>query len=202
MKNAKLVITFLFLCCYGVALQAQINARMLRYPDVSETHITFTYAGDIWVVAKEGGLATKLSSPEGSESFPRFSPDGSQIAFSGNYDGNLDVYTIPTTGGIPSRLTYHGFSDYVIDWNPDGKSVIFSSRRTSGRQRYDQFFEISTNGGLAEKLAVPYGEYGCPSPNGKKFVYTDKSQATSTWKRYRGGSAADLFVFDLESMSC
>src|SRR6266498_1102485 len=84
-----------------------IDARMMRYPDVSATQIVFSYAGDIWVAPKSGGLAERLSSPRGEEIFPRFSPDGSQIAFSGNYDGNLDIYVVPAIGGLPRRLTFH-----------------------------------------------------------------------------------------------
>ena len=116
-------------------LDAQVNARMFRYPDVSDTHITFVYAGDIWVVPKTGGTAQRLSSPPGEETFPRFSPDGSTIAFSGNYDGNLDVYTIPTMGGEPTRITYDPMGDRLIDWYPDGNSILFASSRESGRQR-------------------------------------------------------------------
>src|SRR5215204_5032178 len=94
---------------------AQIDAGLLRFPDVSQSQIVFTYANDIWIVGKEGGTASKLSSPAGVESFPKFSPDGKTIAFSGNYDGNKDVYILPVNGGIPVRLTQHGGSDKVID---------------------------------------------------------------------------------------
>src|SRR5881397_1676112 len=108
-----------------------VDARMLRYPDVSASQIAFVYAGDIWVAPKTGGEAQRLSSPKGEESFPRFSPDGSQLAFSGNYDGNLDVYVVPATGGLPKRLTYHGAPDRMLEWYPDGKSILFASMRTS-----------------------------------------------------------------------
>src|SRR5437588_6317241 len=128
-----------------------VNARMLRYPDVSTTQIAFVYAGDIWVAPKTGGEALRLSSPTGEESFPRFSPDGSQIAFSGNYDGNLDIYVIPATGGLPKRLTYHGAPDRMLEWYPDGKSILFASMRTSEKDRFNQLFKISVNGGLPEK---------------------------------------------------
>src|SRR5512140_1513551 len=93
-----------------------VNARMLRYPDVSANQIAFVYAGDIWVAPKVGGAAMRLSSPKGEESFPRFSPDGSQLAFSGNYDGNLDIYVVPASGGLPKRLTYHGDPDRMLEW--------------------------------------------------------------------------------------
>src|SRR3954465_15388855 len=93
-----------------------IDARMMRYPDVSATQIVFSYAGDIWIAPKNGGLAERLCSPRGEETFPRFSPDGSQIAFSGNYDGNQDIYVVPAIGGLPRRLTYHGAPDRLLEW--------------------------------------------------------------------------------------
>src|SRR6185295_10462689 len=110
---------------------AQINAGLFRFPDVSQTHIVFTYANDLWVVPKEGGTAYKLSSPPGVETYPRFSPDGKTIAFSANYDGNRDVFVIPALGGGTTRLTYHGMSDRVVDWYPDGQSILIASGRDS-----------------------------------------------------------------------
>src|SRR4051812_40221733 len=111
----------------GSGVACGVDARMLRYPDVSATQIAFVYAGDIWVAPKTGGEALRLSSPRGEESFPRFSPDGGQIAFSGNYDGNMDIYVVPATGGLPKRLTYHGAPDRMIGWYPDGKSLLFAT---------------------------------------------------------------------------
>jgi tricorn protease len=182
------------------ALSAQINARLFRYPDVSATHITFSYGGDIWVVPKSGGTATKLSSPKGTEGFPRFSPDGSQIAFSGNYDGNMDIYVLPSMGGIPTRLTHHGMSDRLLDWYPDGKSLLYVSSMESGKQRFSQFYKVPAAGGLPEKLPMAYGEFGSISPDGKKIAFTDRSRIFRNWKRYRGGMAADVWLFDLESL--
>src|SRR5688572_17192663 len=124
-------------------LLAQVDAGLFRYPDISASQIVFTYANDLWIVPREGGTAIKLSSPAGVESFPKYSPDGKTIAFSGNYDGNTDVYTMSVTGGIPSRLTQHGYPDRVVDWTPDGKRVLFASGRESERDRYNQFFTIS-----------------------------------------------------------
>lgn len=198
--KSLLKLSFLFILMPAF-LQAQIDARMLRYPDVSATHITFVYAGDIWIVPKNGGTASKLSSPAGEESFPRFSPDGSMIAFSGNYDGNQDVYIVPAMGGVPRRLTCHGMADRLLDWHPDGNAILFASSRHSGRQRYNQFFTISTKGGLAKQLAVPYGEFGSFSPDGSKLVYTDKSRVFRTWKRYAGGMAPDMVIFDLKTLA-
>src|SRR5215813_9739740 len=100
----------------SIPLFAQIDAGLFRFPDISQTQIVFTYANDLWIIPKDGGTAIKLSSPPGVESYPKFSPDGKSIAFSGNYDGNIDVYVIPTNGGVPVRLTSHGYPDRVVDW--------------------------------------------------------------------------------------
>ncbi len=182
-------------------LLGQVNARMLRYPDVSETHISFVYAGDIWIVAKNGGVAHRLSSPKGEEAFPRFSPDGTQIAFSGNYDGNTDIYVVPSLGGSITRLTHHGMSDQVNDWYPDGENILYTSRMTSGRQRYNQFFRVSAKGGLPEKLPVPYGEFATFSPDGKTLAYMPLARDFRTWKRYRGGTAPDIWLFNLSTFA-
>ena len=147
---------------------------MFRYPDVSETQITFSYAGDIWIVPIEGVTAFKLSSPNGEESYPKFSPDGSTIAFNGNYNGNPDIYIMPTTGGVPERITYHGGPDSMIEWHPDGKRLLFASSRESGRQRFRQLFLISQDGGPTEKLPMAFAEFGSFSPDGKSIAFTDK----------------------------
>ena len=177
---------------------AQVSARMFQYPDVSQTHISFTYGGDVWVVAKEGGTAFKLTSAKGTELLARFSPDGKQIAFSGNYNGNIDVYVMPSLGGLPKRITHHGMSDRLVDWYPDGNSLLFASSRESGKQRFNQFYKVSKTGGLPEKLPIPYAEFGVISPDGKRVAYTPRTRAFRTWKRYLGGMAADIYVFDLE----
>jgi tricorn protease len=192
-----LTLTLLFISL--IKINAQVDARMLQYPDVSKTHISFTYGGDIWVVPKSGGTAHKLTTAKGEEVLARFSPDGSMIAFSGNYNGNLDVYVMPSLGGIPDRLTYHGMSDRLITWHPDGKSVLFASSRESGKQRFSQFFKVPIKGGLPEKLPVPYGEFASYSPDGSKLAYTNKTRAFRTWKRYLGGTAPDIWIFDLNN---
>ncbi|GGK10263.1 tricorn protease [Yeosuana aromativorans] len=183
-------------------MHAQINGKLMQYPDVSDTHITFVYGDDVWIMPKLGGIANRLSSPEGAESFPRFSPDGKMIAYTANYQGNDDVYVIDINGGIPKRLTYHGMPDRVLGWSPDGKSVLFASSRESGRQRYNQFYTISITDGTLTKLPVPYGEYASFSPNGQKIAYTDKTRVHRNWKRYRGGTAPDITVFDLKTYKC
>lgn len=192
------VFLLLFVALMIQNTKAQVNARMLQYPDVSKTQITFTYGGDVWIVAKEGGTAYKLTSAKGTEMLARFSPDGKQIAFSGNYNGNLDIYVMPSLGGLPQRITYHGMADRIIDWYPDGSSLLFASSRESGKQRFNQFYKVSKDGGLPEKLPLPYAEFGSVSPDAKKIAYTPISSAFRTWKRYQGGMAADIFIFDLE----
>lgn len=169
----------------------------MREADVSATQIAFVYAGDIWVAPKEGGTAVRLSSPRGEESFPRFSPDGTQIAFTGDYDGNQDIYVMPTGGGVPQRLTYHGAPDRLLDWYPDGKSILFASSRTSEKDRFNKLFRLSLDGGLPEQLPVPYGEFGSISPDGRYLAYMPISRDFRTWKRYRGGMAPDIWLFDL-----
>ncbi|MFN3873078.1 MAG: peptidase S41, partial [Ignavibacterium sp.] len=200
MKN--LFISCLVLLTFSLTnITAQVDARMLQYPDVSKTHISFTYAGDIWIVAKEGGTAHRLTTAKGVEAFAKFSPDGSLLAFSGNYDGNTDVYLIPTLGGLPKRITHHGMTDRVVDWFPDGKSLLFASSRESGKQRFNQFYKVSKDGGLAEKLPLPYAEFGSFSPDGKKLAFTTRTRVFRTWKRYLGGMAADIYIFNFDKMS-
>jgi len=201
MRQTRFLWILAFLALSAGTLQAQVDARMLRQPDVSQTHIAFVYAGDIWVVPKTGGTAVRLSSPRGQESFPRFSPDGSTIAFSGNYDGNTDIYTIPTMGGGPVRITHHPMDDRVLDWYPDGNSIVYASSMESGRQRFNQFFRVGKDGGLPEKLPVPYGEFGAVSPDGNWLAYIPISRDFRTWKRYRGGMAPDIWLFNLSDYS-
>jgi len=176
---------------------AGLDARMLRYPDVSDHRIAFVYAGDIWVAPKAGGEAQRLSTPPGEESFPRFSPDGRHIAYSANYDGNMDVYVVPVEGGVPRRLTHHPSADRVLDWYPDGRSILFASSRSSGTNRFNQLWKTSRDGGLPEMLPIPYGEFGSISPDGSTLAYVPISTDFRTWKRYRGGMTSDIWLFDL-----
>lgn len=196
-KLLFIIVAILFLSFQS--LFAQVSAKMFQYPDVSKTHIVFNYGGDIWIVSKSGGTAYKLTSAKGTEAFARFSPDGSEIAFSGNYNGNTDVYVMPSMGGLPKRITYHGMPDRLVDWYPDGKSLLFASSRESGKQRFNQFYKVSKDGGMPEKLPLPYAEFGSISPDGKKIAFTIISRVFRTWKRYRGGMAADIYIFDLQN---
>ena len=147
------------------------DARMLRFPDVSAEKIVFSYAGDLWTVPKTGGVARRLSSPKGDEMFPKFSPDGKLIAFSGNYDGNTDVYIISANGGTPQRLTHHPDADLVVEWYRDGEHVLYRSRMLSPSTRFNRFFKQSIAGGLPQTLPLPYGELASFSPDGSRIAF-------------------------------
>ncbi len=172
------------------------DARMLRFPDVSAEAIVFSYAGDLWTVPREGGTARRLSSPKGDEMFPKFSPDGRRIAFSGNYDGNTDVYVVGAQGGQPRRLTHHSASDLVVEWYPDGQHVLYRSGMVSASGRFNRFFKQPLTGGLPQTLPLPYAELGSFSPDGSQIVFQFISLEMRNWKRYRGGMASDLWLYD------
>ena len=169
---------------------------------VSATHIAFVYAGDIWVVPKQGGVAQRLSSPRGEEEFPRFSPDGSRIAFSANYDGNTDVYVVPALGGDPVRLTTHPMDDRVVGWHPDGKRILFVSSRGERPPALQPVLP-----GAVDRR--PAGEAGGPvrrvrrvlARTATQFAYMPQSQDFRTWKRYRGGWAPDIWLFDTKTLA-
>ncbi len=173
------------------------HAGMLRWPDVSATHITFSYANDLWTVSREGGRAVPLSSPMGQETYPRFSDDGKTIAFVGNYDGGRDLYTLPADGGEPTRVSHHPAGETLCDWTSDGRLVYFSSG-LAGLSRMTQLFTVPSAGGLPTQLPVPYGGFGSVSPDGTWLAYTPHSIDTRTWKRYRGGMATDIWLFNLK----
>lgn len=173
------------------------DALMLRFPDVSANQIVFVYAGDLWIVPKEGGFARRLSSPQGQEIFPKFSPDGQMIAFSGNYDGNTDIYVMPAIGGSPKRLTHHPDSDLVVEWYPDSKNILYRSRMKSPSRRFNRFFKQPVEGGMPKTLALPYGELASFSPDGNRMAFQYISREFRTWKRYRGGLASDVWLYDL-----
>lgn len=174
------------------------DMRLLRRPDIHGDRIVFSYAGDLWLVASNGGEARRLTATPGYLSFPKFSPDGTQIAFTGNYDGNDDIYVMPAGGGEPVRLTYHPSFDRVIDWQPDGKAVRFQSMRESHAGQPPRLYTVSSEGGLPEAMILPTGGLSSYAPDGKQFAYNRKTREHRTWKRYQGGMAQDIWIYDFD----
>ncbi|HMV46763.1 MAG TPA: PDZ domain-containing protein [Blastocatellia bacterium] len=183
----------------GLCLAQSPNASdvtLFQKPTVNRTHIVFSYAGDLWIVPREGGDAKRLTTGVGVETDPRFSPDGTQIAFTGEYDGNVDVYTVPATGGVPKRLTHHPDADVVVGWTNDGKHVLFNSARNSATG-WPQLFTVGLEGGLPEMLPLPLAERGAFSPDGTHIAYEPLAQWQPDWKRYKGGQADYLWIAKL-----
>ncbi|MBM3334062.1 PD40 domain-containing protein, partial [Candidatus Sumerlaeota bacterium] len=194
-----LIVAGAILTILAVPAHAQKETLLLRQPTISAEHVAFVYAGDIWVADRNGGAARRLTVNPGIESNPFFSPDGALIAFSGNYDGNTDIYTIPVAGGSPKRLTFHPADDSVAGWTSDGKRILFSSTRYSTSNRYSRLFTISTDSDFPEALPMPMAERGAYSPDGKRIAYTPLRDAFQSWKRYRGGRVPPVWLFDLKT---
>ena len=194
------VLTTLSVTPLGLGQDVRPDAGMMQFPDVSASQIVFAYASDLWLVPREGGQATPLASPPGGEGFPRFSDDGATIAFMGNYEGGRDLYTIPAIGGLPTRVTHHPSGETLLGWTPDGE-LLFSSSGLSGLGRMSKLFTVPSDGGLPQALPVPYGGMGAISPDGEWLAYTPHSRDGRTWKRYRGGMATDIWLFNLNDHS-
>ncbi|MBX3373613.1 MAG: PD40 domain-containing protein [Phycisphaeraceae bacterium] len=174
------------------------HAGMLRYPDVSRDQVVFVYGDDLWLVSRDGGVATPLASPPGPERNPRFSADGKTIAFMGSYDGGRDLYTIPVAGGLPHRVTYHPAEETLCDWTPGGDLMFFSAGQ-SGLGRMPRLFTVAAEGGLPQALPLPYGTNGSLHGDGEWLAYTPHTRDNRTWKRYRGGMATDIWLFNLKT---
>ena len=181
----------------GAAPSTTPDALMLRYPDIGKNDIVFAFQGNLWLVPKQGGTARPLTTTAGVKSTPRFSPDGSKIAFVANYDGNRDIYVMPTAGGSPFRVTHHPTQENVNEWTADG-SLLFSATGM-GNSRIDQLYKVKDTGGLPEALPVPYGTNGTISADGEWLAYTPHSIDSRTWKRYRGGMQTDVWVYNLKN---
>ncbi len=197
-----------FLLLAPVCLQAAPpqNPHLLQRPALTESQIVFNYAGDLWTVDRKGGRATRLTTGVGLETSPVVSPDGRTVAFSGDYDGNTDVYTIPITGGIPKRVTYHPSADVPVAWTPDGQIVFRSDRQASSR--YAQLYEVAPTGGMAKLLPLPMAYGGMLSPDGRTLAYSPLAPAfgfnyTSyvSWGNYRGGRAGTVNITDLQTLA-
>ena len=197
----RIVTCALFLLLVSSVAAAQNPAPLLlQRPSLSKTQVAFSFAGDLWIVSREGGEARLLTSGPGMKTDPKFSPDGSLIAFSGDYDGNVDVYVMPADGGVPKRLTHHPAIDEVIGWTPDGTSVLFRSSRNS-YSRFNRLFTVSVQGGLPHELPLPMAEMGSFAADGKHIAYVPRTNfrrfSAIAWNRYRGGMAPEIWIADL-----
>lgn len=202
------------ICAIGLVLCSVTSfadeARLLRFPATNGRDVVFTYAGDLYKAPLAGGAAVRLTSHIGNEIFAKISPDGRTIAFTGQYDGNTEVYSIGIDGGEPKRLTYTptnsrddlgdrmGPNNIVMAWNPDGKSIVFRNRTGDGFP--GKLLKVDAEGGMSEALPLPEGGFCCYSPDGKKLAYNRTFREFRTWKYYKGGQADDIWIFDGKSV--
>lgn len=206
MKNKILLCSIFLLSAYqlvnGLDSGIDINdTKMLTQPAMSESQVAFVYAGDIWIAGISGENPHRLTTDEGLESDPFFSPDGQWIAFSAQYDGNTDVFLVPSAGGIPKRLTWHPGSDIVRGFTPDGTSVLFASSRYDFSGRYTQLFTVALTGGFPVRLQIPNASKACYSPDGAHMAYTPLREGFHQWKNYRGGSVTTIWIIRFSDFS-
>lgn len=197
----------LILAGISMGVYAIKDARLMRFPDINNNLIAFVYAGDIWTVNADGGDARHLTTHEGMELFPKISPDGKWIAFSAEYSGSRQVYIIPSEGGKPKQLTYYnsvgimpprgGFDDVILDWTPDSKNILIRANRTDFGERNGKYYLVNIEGGLEKPLQIVNGGIAVLSPDGNKICFTPVDREFRTWKRYKGGRATDLWIYDL-----
>ena len=185
------------------------DARLMRFPDINRNLIVFVYAGDIWSVDASGGEARRLTSHPGLELFPKISPDGKWIAFSGEYSGSRQIYVIPSEGGTPRQLTWYnpvgempprgGWDNVVLDWTIDSKQILIRANRTPFGERNGRYYLVSLDGGLEKPLPIINGGFGVFSPDESKICFTPVDREFRNWKRYKGGRASDLWIYDLNN---
>ena len=199
MKLRGLLLTLTAAATMALAQAPAAGAPLLlRDPSLSRTQIAFAFGGSLWTVGRNGGTAVRLTAGPGVQSHPIFSPDGTQIAFTGEYDGNVDVFVVEATGGEPRRLTYHPGADVAVGWTPDGKQVIFTSSRNS-YSRFDRLFAMPAAGGMPLQLPLPMGEDASYAADGAHLAYVPiiNWSARTAWKRYRGGRYARVWLANL-----
>jgi tricorn protease len=195
-----LVVSFAAITTVSAQGTSTSETLLLRQPSVHGNRVAFAYGGDLWTASTQGGEAKRLTSHIGLESSPMFSPDGSMIAFVGEYDGNTDVFVMPSEGGSPTRLTFHPGADALAAWSPDSKSVLIRTNSHSNSPRYGKLFKVSLTASMPEALPLPMAERGAYSPDGTKLVYNAIGDAFNTWKRYGGGQKAPLRIIDLKTL--
>ena len=196
--------TFSILAALSVWANLMLSAQgtqLLRQPTINEENVVFVYADDLWICSRNGGEARRLTTDEGTESVPHFSPDGKLIAFSAQYQGNTDVYVVPAEGGEPRRLTWHPGEDLVQGWMPDGKHVLFRSARNGVPTRINHFFTVGLEGGLPQQLPVPQASFGEISEDGRYLAYMPITFWDPEWRNYRGGQAQPIWIFDLKNQT-
>jgi len=210
MKKAYLLLLCLIFLL-KIEIRSQEESRLLRFPAVYNNQLVFTYAGDLYTVSTDGGIARKLTNHNGYEMFARFSPDGKTLAFTGQYDGNTEVFTMNSQGGIPKRITYTatlgrddvsdrmGPNNIVFGWKHDNKSIVFRTRKKSFNDFLGSLYTVGTDGTMPEELPVPRGGFCSFSPDDQKMAYNRIFREFRTWKRYRGGMADDIWIFDFNS---
>jgi tricorn protease len=202
-------IVSVFLAGVGLAQETQ-EGRLMRFPDIYKDKIVFMYGGDLWLASSSGGEAHRITSDPGRELFPKFSPDGKWIAFTGQYDGNFNVYVMPAQGGQPRQLTFYqgaaaqlsdrmGIHNEVLTWTPDSKRVVFLSRRDATNGWTKRPFSVSIDGGLPQALPVDQGGLTSFSPDGTRIAYNQIFRNFRTWKRYTGGLAQSISIYDLKN---
>ncbi len=175
------------------------NTRMLSQPTVSQNHVAFIYADDLWICDLSGANPRRLTAGLGTKASPKFSPDGQWLAFTANYDGNLDVYIIPAIGGTPRRLTYHPGPDIVRGFTADGKAVLFNSPRSSFNNRYMQLYTVPIEGGYPTALAMPNAFKASYAPDGKRLAYCPLNEPFNQWKNYRGGTLSRIWIYRFDN---
>ncbi|MCF8232065.1 MAG: protease, partial [Bacteroidales bacterium] len=193
-----------FFIAFFMSLSINVNSQettpILRFPDIHKDKVVFTAEEDLWIAPVDGGEARRLTIHDGEETTPKFSPDGSRIAFTAEYDGNKDVYVMNSKGGDITRLTYHPSYDEVLGWHPAQNKIMFrSTRQLESGIETQRIFMISPEGGFPKPLKLIEAARGSFSADGQKIAFNKTSRSGRTWKRYQGGRAQEVYLYNLET---